>query len=104
MNQELRDLLDKIENVKIGVKCNRVPVYKVRVNYKSGISEEFWAFNFEYENNHGAETYTWKKLHKSTSGPIQLNIDSVDSTWLLETEMLTREQAEDVGYKFDYVD
>lgn len=50
--------------------------YKVRVNYKSGIQEEFWCKNFNI--NHG--TWTWKSIDDNMK-PIMINIDEVESVY-----------------------
>ena len=57
--------------------------YLIRVNYDSGISEEFWVEKFEFkETPYGAE-YNWKPANADGPKPIQLG--QVESVWQLKT-------------------
>ncbi len=50
--------------------------YLVRVNYKSGIQEEFWCTEFNIKSR----TYSWDPVGKN---PLQLGADNVESVWVL---------------------
>lgn len=56
-------------------------IYKIRVNYKSGISETFWCENFEY----GSGSYSWKPIyHEGNIKPLLLGSDNVESVWQID--------------------
>lgn len=60
----------------------KVPVFKVRVNYKSGISEEFEVLTFAIETDRvGAKTYSWTTPTGQVIRPVHFNADAVESVW-----------------------
>ena len=52
------------------------PEYKIRINYKNGIQEEFWCTEFEISGGR----WVWSSCSNGMK-PIVLNIDTVDSVW-----------------------
>ena len=52
------------------------PYFKVRVNYKSGIQEEFWCEKFSIK---GAQ-YSWTYADKGMN-PIKIGVDDIESVW-----------------------
>lgn len=56
-----------------------VPRYLLRINYKSGISEEFWVTEFAISNGN----WTWKSM-SGVHHPILMGVDAVESVWQLD--------------------
>lgn len=54
------------------------PEFLIRINYKSGIQEEFWASEFTYD---GAGSYTWHPVGKFSNRPLKMNVDEIESVW-----------------------
>ena len=52
--------------------------YKIRVNYKSGNSEEFWTWRFSWDRN--GNQATWAHCDDSQK-PILLGVEEVESIW-----------------------
>ena len=55
------------------------PRYKVRVNYKSGISEDFWCFKFDINN--GGDSFKWESC--KVRRPLLLGVDNIESVYVL---------------------
>ena len=56
--------------------------FLVRINYRSGISEEFWVKNFTYTPGQRA---TWDRANYSSPYPHHLGIDDIESVWVVKT-------------------
>lgn len=50
--------------------------YKVRINYKSGIQEEFWCKAFEIKGGQYSWTYVDKRMN-----PIKIGVEEIESVW-----------------------
>jgi hypothetical protein len=50
--------------------------YKIKVNYVSGISQEFWVKSFKIDG----EIYTWQSV-SSINKPIEIRADAIESVW-----------------------
>ena len=55
--------------------------YLVRVNYESGIQEEFWCKSFTIKGG----TWKWESVNPHEISPIYMNVDKVESVWQLDT-------------------
>jgi len=55
--------------------------YLVRVNYESGIQEEFWCKSFTIKGG----TWEWESVNPHEISPIYMNVDKVESVWQLDT-------------------
>lgn len=53
--------------------------YKLRINYKSGIQEEFWCSDFKIDG----DTYTWVSKN-DTMKPVKIGVDCVESVWQVD--------------------
>lgn len=59
-------------------------IYKVRINYKSGISETHWFTDFKYSKDHsGAMTMKWAPAF-TNARPVLLGVDDVESVWQVD--------------------
>lgn len=56
------------------------PEYLVRVNYKSGIQEEFWVTEFAVKGG----SYSWTPASAVGPKPVQMNVDAIESVWQLK--------------------
>lgn len=52
------------------------PVYRIKINYKSGNSEMFWATEFKCNDGE----YSWDTVD-GFRRPIILNVDAIESVW-----------------------
>lgn len=58
-------------------------IFKIRINYKSGIQEEVWCKNFEYSSRpNGDRKASWEFYGEK--GAIALCIENVESIWQIE--------------------
>lgn len=58
------------------------PKYKIRVNYKSGISMEFFVSSFKVDTDRtGLKTYSWSCADTTTNKPIEFGANDVESVW-----------------------
>ena len=55
--------------------------YLIKVNYKSGHSEKFWAYEFRMI---GTQSYEWRDV--GSKEPFHLGIENIESVWLLKTK------------------
>lgn len=53
--------------------------YLVKINYKSGHSETFWAWHFKMVNS---TSFEWKEA--SSKEPFVLGISDIESIWILK--------------------
>ena len=54
--------------------------YLIRVNYESGIQEEFWYKSFTIKG----DTWEWEAVSPPKTKPILMNVDKVESVWQLD--------------------
>jgi|GEM_PF-3010856 len=55
-------------------------IYKIRVNYKSGIQEEFWVKEFHISRDEVINKVEW--LHNSDEcKPLFIGVGSIESVW-----------------------
>ena len=55
------------------------PKFKIRINYKSGISHDVWAWKFVFkQTSHGKEC-SW--IIPAPYQPLHLNLEDVESVW-----------------------
>lgn len=59
---------------------NRRTKYKVRINYKSGHSEEFWVYRFTVNKNGSIE---WETVNPKIR-PIDMGVDKIESIWQVD--------------------
>jgi len=64
-----------------------ITIYKIRVNYKSGIQEEFWVKEFSIKN----DNWKWVSFDIIKS-PIYMNVDEIESVWQLESKEVEEEK------------
>lgn len=58
--------------------------YLVRINYKSGNSEQFWCWKFNYKFSGSRITeLTWIWAHGNK--PAIMNLDEIESVWHVKT-------------------
>jgi len=58
--------------------------FLIQVNYNSGISVKFWAYEFNYEKAPSTGvTFSWQSVNHTR--PILLNADGVESVWQIKT-------------------
>lgn len=55
---------------------NKKTKYLIQVNYKSGISMEFWVYYFRFKDNE----YSWEAAHDDNK-PLFLGVDNIESVW-----------------------
>ncbi len=57
----------------------------IRINYKTGIQEEFWAYWFwkQLDGNNSLSQLQWKPVNANQ--PFILGIDDIESVWVVET-------------------
>lgn len=61
---------------------DEVEIFLVRVNYKSGIQEEFWCTKFNVQNNQ----YTWEAaFYSDVTRPVVINPDNIESVWQIRS-------------------
>ena len=64
--------------------------FLVEVNYKSGISRQFWCSKFEIETKlNGSKTFKWTADPTENRHPLLLNADEIESVWVLESKLDT---------------
>lgn len=84
MREELRIALteerDKIQRVENG----GVVIFKIRMRYKSGASEDFWVKSFSYNDGE----WSWESL-KSGNRPIKMGVDDIESVWQVDVDVMT---------------
>ena len=51
--------------------------FKLRINYKSGISEEIEVHEFSVDKG----TWTWKAVNPDTNQAVFMGVDNVESVW-----------------------
>lgn len=51
--------------------------FRVRINYKSGISEELDVYEFSVDKG----LWTWKAVNPETNHPLIMGVDNVESVW-----------------------
>jgi len=56
----------------------KIPVYKIRINYKSGISEEMWVLEFNTQIPLTKIDYKALSLTKTS---IYMNVDAIESIY-----------------------
>ena len=56
--------------------ANTKKKFRIRVNYKSGISEEFDVYSFSING----DVYNWEPVH-ITEKPILIGVDDIESVW-----------------------
>lgn len=62
----------------------------VEVNYKSGISRQFWCSEFEIETKlNGSKTFKWTSDPDEKRHPLLLNVDEIESVWVVESKLDT---------------
>lgn len=69
-------------------------LYKVRINYRSGIQEEFWCLDFSYgPNSRGIGTYNWTlpTTPYSSEMPVQIGPSDIESVWIVEIIKVPKE-------------
>lgn len=59
---------------------SQVPIFKIRINYKSGHSEEMEALKFEGETGPNLK-FEWTQPEGTVIRPIYMNMDEVESVW-----------------------
>lgn len=60
------------------------PKFLIRINYKSGISEEFWTWKLDYKANaNGVTSLTW--MWAGGNKPAIMNLDQIESVWHVKT-------------------
>jgi predicted component of type VI protein secretion system len=59
------------------------PKFLVRINYKSGHSEEFWVWKFEFKINGDNKEFKW--VSAGGNKPTYMNVSEVESVWCAKT-------------------
>lgn len=62
------------------------PEFLIRVNYTSGIQEEFWVSHFSIKGG----SYSWTTVALGGPKPIQMNVDAIESVWQLKSRFRFR--------------
>lgn len=57
----------------------------VRINYKSGLTESFWAWKFDYRQQGGSVTDLAWDAAPGGPEPKVIGIDSIESVWLIKS-------------------
>lgn len=52
----------------------------IRVNYKSGHSEEFWVYQFEINKN----SVKWESVKPTEVKPVLIGYDEIESVWQIK--------------------
>lgn len=63
--------------------------YRLRINYNSGIQEEFWVDGYHIKTNANGDTLKSidiSLIRATDNRPIAWNIGAVESVWLAETQ------------------
>jgi len=62
--------------------------FLIRVNYKTGIQEEFWTYWFWKQLNENNKLIQVKWMNANVNEPFILGLDNIESIWLIETRGL----------------
>lgn len=57
--------------------------FLIRVNYTSGLSQDFWVSEFSYKFNSSGRTLEWK--HVNGTKPLFINVEAIESLWTIKT-------------------
>jgi hypothetical protein len=87
---QLCDEIKEIKRLENGGKS----ALKVRINYKSGISEEFWAWKLEITRNPNGGISEIKWEFVSNIKPTFINVEEIESVWQVGYSILTRYEVE----------
>lgn len=93
-NHELLELIKKATSVKKCVENGGVPVFKIEVNYKSGITRRVWCLEFSFERKgDGVLSVDFKHLFNGDRW-LFLNLDEVESFYTVDVDVITKEDIE----------
>lgn len=88
LQKDVDDILENNERIrKIAEDDNKIIVYKIRINYKSKNSIEFWVSKIEYVNN----KWTWSEIDTCNS-PILLGVDHIESVFTVGIAFIDKEK------------
>lgn len=85
MREELRIALTEDRRKARRVKNGETAIFKVKIRYKSGASEEFWTRSFDCDGN---GNWTWNAI-EDENRPLLLGVDNIESVWQVATDVLT---------------
>ena len=91
MNTDIQDVLSNIKNHNENVKKylddpDYIPVFLIKLNYNSGISQSFWCSEFSISGG----DWSWTPLDESNK-PLHLNADKIESVYQVGVEFVKKE-------------
>ncbi len=87
---EINSILFDIRIVTEKAKGDDVPVFKIKINYKSGNSHVFWANEF----NASGGTYTWSSIDPHNE-PLLLGTDNIESIFQIGVSFIDKDVFEE---------
>jgi hypothetical protein len=60
---------------------SQIPIYKIRINYKSGHSEEMEVISFDFEKTGATVSLQWEQPKGTIIRPIHINVEEIESIW-----------------------
>jgi hypothetical protein len=60
---------------------SQVPIFKVRINYKSGHSEEMEVLEFDFTSGSEGRKVNWKQPEGTVIRPLFVNVSDIESVW-----------------------
>jgi hypothetical protein len=69
-----------------------LPIFKVRIVYKSGHVDEFWAKEFEILKGR----WSWKAVFDSHR-PVMMGVDEIESVWQVDYTVVPKNELDHYG-------
>jgi len=83
---EIIEIVQSIRHIREVIETDAVPVYKIKINYKSGQSHTFWATEF---NSSGGK-YTWNTIDPHND-VLLLGVDDIESIFQVGVAFIEKE-------------
>lgn len=91
MKDETRLMVEKEGEIAVRIGSGEIPIYKVRINFDSGISEDFWAKKFSIGmTDEGAREISWVPLVNGCK-PVSIIMSKVESAWIVDVDTMLPE-------------
>ena len=92
--REIRSIVEDEKYISSSLKDDtKVPVYKVRINYKSGIGESVWFLEFDVDIP--LTTINYKELCVSKR-PVYFNIDEIESIYQVGISFINKKELDEI--------
>lgn len=82
---DIRKIIEKEIDISKDVRGGGIPIYKVKINYKSGISQENWYFKFNVTGG----TYEWR-IFANHNRPMLMNVENIESVYITDTFVIPK--------------